>query len=236
MLEGWTTLGFMAAHTKRARLGLMVGGVHYRNPGLWVKAATTLDVLSGGRAWLGIGAAWNEDESRSLGFPFPPLGERFEMLEETLQIAHGMWTGERGTEGELHGRHSPRDAAAQLPAVAVTPQGPDHDRRRRREEDAAAGGASTPTPTNVFGSPEGDRPQVRDPRRALRRDRARPRRDRALDAPERSGSRPTAATGPRRRRRSSTASASCPMPAPSTSSSACPTSPTSTPSSWSAAT
>ena len=78
MLEGWTTLGFMAAHSSRARLGLMVGGVHYRHPGLWIKAATTLDVLSGGRAWLGIGAAWNEYESRALGFPFPPLGERFE--------------------------------------------------------------------------------------------------------------------------------------------------------------
>ncbi len=71
MLEGWTTLGFMAALTKRARLGLMVGGVHYRNPGLWVKAATTLDVLSGGRAWLGIGAAWNEDESRAPRVPVP---------------------------------------------------------------------------------------------------------------------------------------------------------------------
>ena len=105
MLEGWTTLGFLAANTKRARLGLMVGGVHYRLPGLWVKAATTLDVLSGGRAWLGIGAAWNEDESRSLGFPFPPLGQRFEMLDETLQIAHQMWQGERGSEAEFHGRH-----------------------------------------------------------------------------------------------------------------------------------
>jgi F420-dependent oxidoreductase-like protein len=104
MLEGWTTLGYLAGLTKRARLGLMVGGVHYRHPGLWVKAATTLDVLSGGRAWLGIGAAWNEDESRSLGFPFPPLGQRFEMLEETLQIAHQMWQGERGTEAEFRGR------------------------------------------------------------------------------------------------------------------------------------
>jgi len=73
MLEGMTTLGFLAAHTASARLGLMVGGVHYRHPGLWVKATTTLDVLSGGRAWLGIGAAWNKDESDSLGFPFPPL-------------------------------------------------------------------------------------------------------------------------------------------------------------------
>jgi F420-dependent oxidoreductase-like protein len=104
MLEGWTTLGFMAAHSTRARLGLMVGGVHYRNPGLWVKAATTLDVLSGGRAWLGIGAAWNEEESRGLGFPFPPLGERFEMLEDTLRMAHGMWSGERGSEEPFEGR------------------------------------------------------------------------------------------------------------------------------------
>jgi F420-dependent oxidoreductase-like protein len=105
MLEGMTALGFMAAHSSRARLGLMVGGVHYRHPGLWVKATTTLDILSGGRAWLGIGAAWNEDESRSLGFPFPPLGERFELLEDTLAIAHGMWQGDRGTEGAFDGRH-----------------------------------------------------------------------------------------------------------------------------------
>ncbi len=105
MLEGWTTLGFLAAHTKRARLGLMVGGVHYRLPGLWVKAATTLDVLSGGRAWLGIGAAWNQEESDGLGFPMPPLGTRFEMLEETLRFAHAMWTGGRGTEEPFEGSH-----------------------------------------------------------------------------------------------------------------------------------
>ncbi len=105
MLEGWTTLGFMAAHSTRARLGLMVGGVHYRYPGLWVKAATALDVLSGGRAWLGLGAAWNEEESNGLGFPFPPLAERFEMLEETLQIAHELFEGERGSEAAFNGRH-----------------------------------------------------------------------------------------------------------------------------------
>ncbi len=105
MLEGWTTLGFLAAHSRRARLGLMVGGVHYRHPGLWIKAATTLDVLSGGRAWLGIGAAWNEEESRGLGFPFPPLAERFEWLEDTLRMAHDMWHGERGTEAPFEGRH-----------------------------------------------------------------------------------------------------------------------------------
>ena len=105
MLEGMTTLGFLAANTASARLVLMVGGVHYRHPGLWVKATTTLDILADGRAWLGIGAAWNKDESDSLGFPFPPLGDRFELLEETLRIAHGMWTGERGSEEAFRGRH-----------------------------------------------------------------------------------------------------------------------------------
>ena len=105
MLEGWTTLGFMAAHSKRATLGLMVGGIHYRLPGLWAKAATTLDVLSGGRAYLGIGAAWNEEESRGLGFPMPPLGQRFEMLEECLQICHEMWQGEHGSQAAFDGKH-----------------------------------------------------------------------------------------------------------------------------------
>jgi F420-dependent oxidoreductase-like protein len=105
MLEGMTALGFMAANSQRARLGLMVGGIHYRQPGLWIKAATTLDVLSGGRAWFGIGAAWNEEESRALGFPFPPLRERFEVLEETLQMAHAMWSGGTGSGGPLEGKH-----------------------------------------------------------------------------------------------------------------------------------
>ncbi|HLX34430.1 MAG TPA: LLM class F420-dependent oxidoreductase [Candidatus Limnocylindrales bacterium] len=105
MLEGMTALGWIAARTTKPALGLMVGGIHYRNPALWIKSTTTLDVLSGGRAWFGIGAAWNEEESRGLGFPFPALGVRFEMLEETLQMAHRMWTGERGTEGEFEGRH-----------------------------------------------------------------------------------------------------------------------------------
>jgi F420-dependent oxidoreductase-like protein len=105
MLEGWTALGFIAAHTQKARIGLMVGGIHYRDPGLWVKAATTLDVLSGGRAWLGLGAGWNAEESHGLGFDFPPLGERFEMLEETLQIAHAMFEGDLGSQGRHDGKH-----------------------------------------------------------------------------------------------------------------------------------
>src|SRR5512142_453802 len=124
MLEGWTTLGFMAAHSRRARLGLMVGGVHYREPALWVKAATTLDVLSGGRAWLGIGAAWNEEESRGLGFPFPPLGERFEMLEETLRYAHEMWRGERGSEAPFDGRHVHAARLLNSPQAITRPHPP----------------------------------------------------------------------------------------------------------------
>ena len=105
MLEGQTALGFLAAHTQRARLGLMVGGVHYRAPGLWIKATTTLDVISGGRAWFGIGAAWNEHESKALGFPFPPLRERFEWLEDTLKMAQGMWSGGSGSGERFDGTH-----------------------------------------------------------------------------------------------------------------------------------
>ena len=124
MLEGMTALGFMAAHTRRVSLGLMVGGVHYRSPGLWVKATTTLDVLSGGRAWLGIGAAWNESESRALGFPFPPLGERFEMLEDTLQIARGMWQGERGSEASFEGRRFRATRLLNSPQALTRPHPP----------------------------------------------------------------------------------------------------------------
>ena len=124
MLEGWTTLGYLAAHTSRARLGLMVGGVHYRRPGLWIKAATTLDVLSGGRAWLGLGAAWNEAESRALGFPFPPLAERFELLEDALRMAHAMWAGERGTEAPFDGRHVRATRLLNVPQALSRPHPP----------------------------------------------------------------------------------------------------------------
>jgi F420-dependent oxidoreductase-like protein len=94
MLEGYSALSYLAAVTRRVRLGTMVTGVTYRHPGVLVKTATTLDVLSGGRAMLGIGAAWFEREHRGLGVPFPPLGERFERLEETLRIAKQMWSGQ----------------------------------------------------------------------------------------------------------------------------------------------
>ena len=105
MLEGTSALAFMAAHSDRARLGLMVGGIHHRQPGLWIKATTTLDILSGGRAWFGIGAAWNEEESAGLGFPMPPLRDRFEMLEECLQMARAMWSGGSGSGESFEGRH-----------------------------------------------------------------------------------------------------------------------------------
>jgi len=94
MLEGWSALAFAAGKTSRIKLGTMVTGVTYRYPGILVKTVTTLDVLSGGRAYLGIGAAWNEAEHVGLGVPFPPLAERFERLEETLQIVHQMWSGD----------------------------------------------------------------------------------------------------------------------------------------------
>ena len=94
MLEAYTTLGYVAGLTSRAKLLTLVTGTVYRYPGVLAKIVTTLDVVSGGRAWLGIGGAWNEEESRGLGIPFPPVAERFERLEETLQICLQMWRGE----------------------------------------------------------------------------------------------------------------------------------------------
>jgi len=102
MLEGYTALAFAAGVTKRVRLGTMVTGVTYRHPGILAKTVTTLDVLSGGRAWLGIGAAWNGREHAGLGVPFPPIAERFERLEETLQICLQMWSGKVGTYDGKH--------------------------------------------------------------------------------------------------------------------------------------
>jgi F420-dependent oxidoreductase-like protein len=153
MLEGMTALGWMAAHSERARLGLMVGGVHYRHPGLWIKAATTLDVLSGGRAWFGIGAAWNQQESEALGFPFPPLGVRFELLEDTLRMAHGMWSGELGSEEDFEGRqyratrllNSPQSISR--PRIPIMIGGGGEQKTLRLVAQYADA-------TNVFGGPE----------------------------------------------------------------------------------
>jgi F420-dependent oxidoreductase-like protein len=102
MLEGYTGLGFLAGRTERMTLGLLVTGVTYRYPGLLAKTVTTLDVLSGGRALLGLGAAWYEREHAGLGVPFPPTAERFERLEETLQVCRQMWSDD---DGPYEGRH-----------------------------------------------------------------------------------------------------------------------------------
>jgi F420-dependent oxidoreductase-like protein len=153
MLEGWTALGFIGAHTKRARIGLMVGGIHYRHPGIWLKAATTLDVLTGGRAWLGLGAAWNQEESEGLGFEFPPLGVRFEMLEETLQYAQEMFQGEQGSGRALRGRHYQPTRLLNSPQSISRPRVPimiggGGERKTLRLV------AQYADATNVFGGPE----------------------------------------------------------------------------------
>ncbi|MCB9451030.1 MAG: LLM class F420-dependent oxidoreductase [Anaerolineaceae bacterium] len=102
MLEGYSTLSYISGLTKQVKLGTLVTGVIYRYPGLLVKTVNTLDVLSGGRAYLGIGAAWYEREAKGLGVPYPATSERFERLEETLQIAHQMWSENNGTFSGKH--------------------------------------------------------------------------------------------------------------------------------------
>jgi F420-dependent oxidoreductase-like protein len=121
MLEAYTTLGFLAAHTERAKLLTLVTGAIYRQPGLLTKIITTLDVLSSGRAWLGIGAGWNEQESRGLGLYFPPVTERFEQLEETLQIALQMW---RGDEAAYDGKHNHLERPLNSPQSLTRPHPP----------------------------------------------------------------------------------------------------------------
>ena len=121
MLEAYTTLGFLAAHTDRAKLLTVITGVHYRQPGLLAKAVTTLDVLSGGRAMIGIGAGWNEEESRGLGFRFPPIAERFELLEETVQYLLRMWSAD---DGPFNGAHIQADRLLNSPQALSRPHPP----------------------------------------------------------------------------------------------------------------
>ncbi|HXW47157.1 MAG TPA: LLM class F420-dependent oxidoreductase [Streptosporangiaceae bacterium] len=121
MLEAYTTLGYLAACTSRARLLTLVTGVVYRHPGILAKIVTTLDVLSGGRAWLGIGAAWNQEEASGLGIPFPPVAERFERLEETLQICLQMW---RGDEAPFRARHYQLERPLNRPPAITRPHPP----------------------------------------------------------------------------------------------------------------
>jgi F420-dependent oxidoreductase-like protein len=121
MLEAYTSLGYLASCTSRAKLLTLVTGAIYRHPGILAKMVTTLDVLSGGRAWLGIGAGWNEEESRGLGIPFPPVAERFERLEETLQICLQMW---RGDESPYHGQHYQLERPLNHPKAISAPHPP----------------------------------------------------------------------------------------------------------------
>jgi alkanesulfonate monooxygenase len=121
MLEAYTTLGFVAGVTERIDLMTLVTGVVYRVPGLLAKLVTTLDVLSGGRAWLGVGAAWNDEEARGLGLPFPPTAERFERLEEALQICLQMWSGD---DGPYEGAHYALARTLNSPPALRTPHPP----------------------------------------------------------------------------------------------------------------
>jgi F420-dependent oxidoreductase-like protein len=119
MLEGYSALAFAAGVTRTISLGTLVTGVTYRHPGILVKTVTTLDVLSGGRAWLGIGAGWYEREHVGLGIPYPALAERFERLEETLQIANQMWSGQ---VAPFHGTHYQLAETLNQPMPLSTPR------------------------------------------------------------------------------------------------------------------
>lgn len=123
-LECYTTLGFLAAHTTRVPLLAFVSGVHFRHPAVLIKAVTTLDVLSGGRAWLGIGAGWYEEETQGLGIPYPPLRERFDLVEETVQIALRMWDGERGDERPFTTAHYRLERPLNAPQSLTRPHPP----------------------------------------------------------------------------------------------------------------
>jgi F420-dependent oxidoreductase-like protein len=102
MLEGYTTLGYFAGLTKKVYLGVLVAGVIYRHPSVLLKIASTLDILAGGRTYFGIGAAWYENEAKGYGIPYPSTGERFEMLEDNLQLAKGLWASDESSFEGVH--------------------------------------------------------------------------------------------------------------------------------------
>jgi alkanesulfonate monooxygenase len=148
MLEAYTTLGFIAAKTERVILHTLVTGVTYRDPGLLAKAVTTLNVLSGGRANLGIGAAWNAEESAGLGLFFPPTAERFERLEETLQICKQMWSD---SDAPYEGTHYHLGRTLNAPQNLTTPKimiGGTGERKTLRFV------AKYADACNIFGGPE----------------------------------------------------------------------------------
>ncbi|MFI6024158.1 LLM class F420-dependent oxidoreductase [Amycolatopsis magusensis] len=121
MLEAYTTLGFLAAHTERVKLLTVVTGAFYRHPGLLAKTVTTLDVLSGGRAMLGVGAGWNEEEARGLGFRFPPVAERFELLEDSLRYCLEMWSA---ADKPFSGEHVEAERLLNVPQPLSRPHPP----------------------------------------------------------------------------------------------------------------
>jgi len=130
-LEAYTTLAFLAAHTRRLRLFTLVTGAHFRHPGVLAKTVTTLDVLSGGRAWLGIGAGHYREECDGLGVPFPPLATRYELLEDALEVCIRMWTGDHGEDGPFTGHHvqaerlvnSPQALHGRRPSILIAGDG-----------------------------------------------------------------------------------------------------------------
>ncbi|GAB3042967.1 LLM class F420-dependent oxidoreductase [Parafrigoribacterium mesophilum] len=121
VFEAYTALGFLARATRRVRLGTMVSAVTYRPIALLIKAVTTLDVLSGGRAWLGLGAGYLEQEATTMGMPLPPTGERFDDLEDSLELAGRMWSGD---ESKFQGRHTALDAPELHPRPLSSPHPP----------------------------------------------------------------------------------------------------------------
>lgn len=129
MLESYTTLGYFAGLTEKARLGVLVTGVIYRHPAVLMKMVNTLDILSGGRAYLGIGAAWYEDEAKGNGIPYPSISERFEQLEDTLKLAKALWASD---ETSFAGRHfsapaitnNPRPLSSPHPRIMIGGTGP----------------------------------------------------------------------------------------------------------------
>ena len=123
-IEAYTTLGFIAAHTHRVRLLALATAASYRPPGLLAKMVTTLDVLSGGRAMLGIGAGDYPEEAQGLGLPFPAVGERFDLLEETVQTCLRMWEGDRGDQRPFHGPHVDLARPLNLPQSLSRPHPP----------------------------------------------------------------------------------------------------------------
>lgn len=124
MLEGYATLGFIAAQTREAELLVLATAPSYREPGLLAKMVTSLDVLSGGRVWLGIGAGDYEEEARGLGLPFPSLADRYALLEETVQVCLQMWSGEHGDDRPFDGEHVHLERALNSPQALAQPRPP----------------------------------------------------------------------------------------------------------------